>query len=83
MLIITDHEYIPHVKLRNEEIEVKKNKPNFKARRWVVEVCHFWLNRFRKILIRVEKLTVRYEALFHWLLLLSHSEKSALITNNF
>ena len=65
LLIITDHEYIPHVKQRNEEIEEKKNNPNFKARRWVVEVCHSWFNRFRKILIRFEKLNERYEALLH------------------
>lgn len=60
MLIITDHEYISHLKQRNEEIEEKKNNPNFKARRWVVEVCLYWLNGFRKILIRFEKRTVRY-----------------------
>ena len=24
-------------------------------RRWVVEVCHSWLNRFRKLLVRFEK----------------------------
>ena len=25
------------------------------ARRWVVEVCHSWFNRFRRVLIRWEK----------------------------
>jgi putative transposase len=25
------------------------------ARRWVVEVCHFWFNRFRRLLIRWDK----------------------------
>ena len=28
----------------------------FKARRWVVERTHGWLNRFRRILVRWEKL---------------------------
>ena len=28
---------------------------NYKPRRWVVEVTHSWLNRFRKILVRFEK----------------------------
>ena len=25
-----------------------------KARRWVVEACHGWFNRFRKLLVRYE-----------------------------
>ena len=33
-----------------------------KARRWVVEVCHSWLNRFRRILIRWEKKLGNYVA---------------------
>lgn len=30
------------------------------ARRWVVEVCHSWFNRFRRVLIRWEKRAVHY-----------------------
>jgi putative transposase len=30
------------------------------ARRWVVEVCHSWFNRFRRVLIRWEKRADRY-----------------------
>jgi hypothetical protein len=48
-----------------EEIEVKKTIPGYKARRWVVEVAHSWFNRFRKLLVRYEKLTGSYEALLH------------------
>jgi transposase len=33
-----------------------ERKPNKKARRWVVEVTHSWFNRFRKLLVRYEKL---------------------------
>ena len=57
--------YIPHVKRRGEEIEEKRNNPDWKARRWVVEVSHSWFNRFRKILVRYEKLTATYMALLH------------------
>jgi hypothetical protein len=35
-----------------EEIEEKAHRPEWKARRWVVEACHSWLNRNRGILIR-------------------------------
>lgn len=55
--------YIPHIRPRGEEkIEIERN-PDFKARRWVVEVCHSWLNRFRKLLVRYEKYAENYLAL--------------------
>ena len=47
--------YIPHIRSRGEEQAEKEKHPDKKARRWVVEVCHSWLNRFRKILVRFEK----------------------------
>ena len=36
-----------------------------RARRWVVEVCHSWFNRFRKLLVRYEKLERSFLALNH------------------
>ena len=53
------------MKQRGEEIREKRTNPDFKARRWVVEVCHSWFNRFRKLLVRYEKLTETYMALLH------------------
>ena len=41
----------------------KKRNPRYRARRWVVERTHSWLNRFRKLLVRYEKTAVGYEAL--------------------
>lgn len=60
-----DRHYLPHVKQRGEEIQEKKANPAYTARRWVVEVAHSWFNRFRKLLVRYEKLTETYEALLH------------------
>jgi hypothetical protein len=40
MQIIVQREYIPHVRRRGEEIEAKKTVPGYRARRWIVEVCH-------------------------------------------
>ena len=60
-----DRNYIPHVKQRGEEILEKKTNPEFKARRWVVEVSHSWFNRFRKLLVRYEKLSDTYLALLY------------------
>jgi putative transposase len=56
-------DYIPHVKQRGEEVEAKKKNPRYRARRWVVERAHSWLNRYRKLLVRFEKLAASYEGL--------------------
>ncbi len=42
-----------------------KRHPGKKARRWVVEVAHSWFNRFRKLLVRYEKLERSFLALNH------------------
>lgn len=63
--VIVSKGYIPHVKRRGENIKEKRNNPNWKARRWVVEVSHSWFNCFRKILVRYEKLSDTYMALLH------------------
>ncbi len=38
----------------------------FKARRWVVERTHSWLNRFRRILVRWDKSSENYIAFLHF-----------------
>jgi transposase len=55
--------FIPHIKSRGQERQEKEMAPDCKARRWVVEVTHSWINRFRKLLVRYEKLAVSYEGL--------------------
>ena len=57
--------YVPHVRQRNEEIELKKCNPKHRNHRWIVEVAHSWFNRFRKIAVRFEKYAKSYEALLH------------------
>lgn len=57
--------YIAHVVDRRKEIDIKRRDPTKKARRWVVEVCHSWFNRFRKLLVRHEKLERSFVALNH------------------
>ncbi len=44
-----------HIRTRGEEIDLKTHNPDWKARRWVAEACHSWLNRNRAILIRWSK----------------------------
>src|SRR6266498_1380523 len=47
-----EHGYTPHIRARGEEIKLKARTPGWRARRWVVEATHSWLNRNRGILIR-------------------------------
>ena len=63
--VIEAHGYIPHVKGRGQEADELKCDPTKKARRWVVEVAHSWFNRFRKLLVRYEKLDRSFLALNH------------------
>lgn len=63
--VIEAHGYIPHVVDRRKEADLKRREPKKKARRWVVEVCHGWFNRFRKLLVRYEKLERSFLALNH------------------
>ena len=58
--------YKAHIRGRGEERQAREQDPKFKARRWVVEVCHSWLNRFRKLFVRYEKKTRNYLALLHF-----------------
>ena len=50
-----EHGYTPHIRARGEEIKLKARTPGWRARRWVVEAAHSWLNRNRAILIRWSK----------------------------
>ena len=50
---------------RMSSTAIRRRDPTKKARRWVVEVCHSWFNRFRKLLVRYEKLERSFVALNH------------------
>ena len=52
-----------HIRARGEEAEAIKHDPDFRARRWVVERTHSWLNRFRGLLIRWSKKPENHRAL--------------------
>ena len=56
--------YIPHIKSRGEE-QTDKRLHGRRARRWVVERLHSWMNRFRRILVRWEKKAANYESMLH------------------
>lgn len=55
--------YVPHIPQRGEDPTARRRHPHGRARRWVVERTHSWLNRFRKLLVRFEKTAASYEGL--------------------
>ena len=57
--------YTAHIRARGEEGQAIKYEAGFKARRWVVERTHSWMNRFRRILTRWEKKAENYLGLLH------------------
>jgi len=62
---IESHGYIPRVVGRRKQADAKRRDPTWKSRRWVVDVCHGWFNRFRKLLVRYEKLERSFAVLNH------------------
>ena len=57
--------YTAHIRARGEEAQELKRRAGFKDRRWVVELTHGWMNRFRRILIRWETKVENYLGLLH------------------
>jgi len=64
--LVKEFAYTAHICSRGEEAQAIKHQVGFKARRWVAERTHSWMNRFRRILIRWEKKPQNYFALVHF-----------------
>jgi len=62
---IETHTYLPHIRSRGQEQQEKITTAGFRARRWVVERTHSWLNRSRRLLVRWEKKAENYLAFLH------------------
>jgi transposase len=64
--LLRDFLFTAHIGSRGEEARAIKKAAGFKARRWVVERTHSWMNRFRRILVRWEKRADTYIAMLHF-----------------
>ena len=64
--ILAEFGFTAHIRARGEEAKAIKREAGFRARRWVVERTHSWMNRFRRILIRWEKKPENYIAFLHF-----------------
>lgn len=64
--LVEEWGYTAHIRSRGEEARNKKKIPGYRARRWVVERTHSWMNRFRRLLIRWEKKVDNYFGMLHF-----------------
>jgi len=70
--LLEEYGYTIHVCKRGEDYNNGNKKkrrrmiPKYRARRWVVERTHSWMNRFRRLLIRWEKKEDNYIAILHF-----------------
>jgi putative transposase len=63
--IVEEFGFTAHIRSRGEEARQLKRRAGEKARRWVVERTHSWMNRFRGVLVRWSKKAKNYIALLH------------------
>lgn len=64
--ILEEFSFTAHIRARGEEAKEIAREAGQKARRWVVERTHSWMNRFRRILVRWEKKGEHYLAFLHF-----------------
>ncbi len=64
--LLAEFGFTAHIRSRGEEAKQLKQDAQKKARRWVVERAHSWMNRFRRILIRWDKKPENYLAFLHF-----------------
>lgn len=64
--LVREFRFTAHIRSRGEEARAIKRRARQKARRWVVERSHSWMNRFRRILVRWEKRADTYVAMLHF-----------------
>ena len=68
--LLEEFGFTAHVAIRGggdaaDSQPVKQREARHKARRWVVERTHSWMNRFRGILVRWNKKPENYLAMLH------------------
>jgi transposase len=64
--IVEEFGFTAHLPKDPKQAQSAKRRAQHKARRWVVERTHSWLNRFRGILIRWNKKPQNYMAMLHF-----------------
>ena len=63
--LLDEFGFTAHIRARGEEAQTLKRHAGARARRWVVERTHSWMNRFRRVLIRWDKKVRNYLGFLH------------------
>ena len=63
--LVAQFGFTAHLRSRVEEVQKMKQEAGFRARRWVVERTHSWMNRFSGLMIRWAKKAENYLAFLH------------------
>lgn len=64
--LLAEFGFTAHIRSRGEEAKALKREAGKRARRWVVERSHSWMNRFRRLLVRWDKKPRNYLAFLHF-----------------
>lgn len=68
--LLDEHDFTSHIRSRGEEAKELRTDLGHRARRWVVERIHSWINRYRSLLIRWSKKPENHRALLKFCLAL-------------
>jgi putative transposase len=63
--LLAEFGFTAYIRARGEEAKALQQDAGFRARRWVVERTHSWMNRFRRVLIRWDKNVCNYLGFLH------------------
>jgi putative transposase len=63
--LLAEFGFTAHIRARGEEARALMREAGYRARRWVVERTHSWMNRFRRLLVRWDKKVRNYLACLH------------------
>jgi len=64
--LLEEYGYTIHIPLRGNKRRSSKEIPGYRARHWIVERTHSWMNRCRRLLIRWEKKVENPIAMLHY-----------------
>jgi putative transposase len=64
--LLEEYGYTIHIPSRGNKRRSSKEIPKYRARHWVVERTHSWMNRCRRLLIRWEKKVENHIAMLHY-----------------
>jgi transposase len=64
--ILAEFGFTAHIRGRGEDAQKLREEAGKRARRWVVERTHSWMNRFRRLLVRWDKKPENYLAFLHF-----------------